>query len=363
MLDWFRKKKGAGNAKGAKPVADSGIRTATPRPEKPPPDNEKTATPAAPSPSSLFNRLRDGLSKTRNSLVNRMDLLLLGKKEIDADLLDELEEVLITSDLGVRATSELIEYARTKVQRKELSDPQALHALFREKIKSCILESVTSEENLLPESGPFVIMVIGVNGVGKTTTIGKIAHKFLASGQSVLLAAADTFRAAAVSQLRIWGERNNIEIVSGREGGDPSSVAFDAMELAGKEGYDVVLVDTAGRLHTQKNLMEELKKIRRVIGKRIEGAPHEILLVLDATTGQNGVSQARLFHEAVHVTGLVLTKLDGTAKGGMAANVCRELRIPIRFIGIGEQIDDLRDFDPDEFLDALFSDADKRKTS
>ena len=197
-------------------------------------------------------------------------------------------------------------------------------------------------------------MVVGVNGVGKTTTIGKITKKFLNSGQSVLLAAADTFRAAASSQLKIWGERNNVEVVAQHEGADPSSVVFDAIAVAKNKDYDVVLIDTAGRLHTKAHLMEELKKIKRVIGKQLKGAPHEVLLVIDATTGQNGISQAKMFNEAVGITGVTLTKLDGTAKGGIVINISRELRIPVRFIGVGEQIDDLRDFNSTEFVDALF---------
>lgn len=318
---------------------------------------EQILDPILAQEGEFFQRLSDRLSRTRESFVNQMDLLFLGKKEIDADLLDDLEELLITSDLGVATTTEIIEHAKRQIKRDELSDPQALKGIFKEKIRSYIVESTKPAELVMPESGPFVIMVIGVNGVGKTTTIGKITHKFIASGQSVLLVAADTFRAAAVSQLQIWGKRNNVEVVSGKEGIDPSSVVYDAMERAKEKDYDVVLVDTAGRLHTKTNLMEELKKVKRVMGKRLEGAPHEILLVIDATTGQNGVSQARLFNEAVGVTGLTLTKLDGTAKGGIVANICRDLNIPIRFIGIGEQIDDLRDFDPDEFIEALFHEA------
>jgi fused signal recognition particle receptor len=207
----------------------------------------------------------------------------------------------------------------------------------------------------MPESGPFVIMVVGVNGVGKTTTIGKIANKFKQSGQSVLLVAADTFRAAAIDQLKIWAERVNADIIAREPGADPSSVVWDGLDYGVKKNFDAIIIDTAGRLHTSVNLMEELKKIRRVMARKLEGAPHEVLLVLDATTGQNGISQAKLFGEAVGVSGLALTKLDGTAKGGIVANVCRELKIPVRFIGIGEQMDDLRDFDPHEFVDALFA--------
>ena len=302
----------------------------------------------------MFKRLSERLAKTRDSLIYRMDTLFLGKKVIDTELLDDLEELLITADLGVTTTTELLDHARRRVKRKELSDPALLKEVLKEKIRSFITDSTRPAELVMPESGPFVIMVIGVNGVGKTTTIGKIAHKFLSSGQSVMLVAADTFRAAAVAQLQIWGERNNIKVVSHKDGADPSSVVYDALATAKAENYDVVLVDTAGRLHTQTNLIEELRKIKRVMGKQLPGAPHEVMLVIDATTGQNGISQAKLFNEAVEVTGITLTKLDGTAKGGIVANICRDLKIPIRFIGIGEQLEDLRDFDPDEFIEALF---------
>jgi fused signal recognition particle receptor len=305
---------------------------------------------------SMFSRLSTKLSKTKESLVYRMDTLFLGKKEIDADLFDELEEILITADLGVSTTMELLDDARKRVKREALSDPAKLKTILKEKLRSFIMDSDADAELVMPKSGPFVIMVVGVNGVGKTTTIGKLAKKFKTSGQSVLLVAADTFRAAAVTQLQIWGERNGVDVVSQHEGADPSAVAFDAMERAVAEDYDVVIVDTAGRLHTQVNLMEELKKINRVMGKKLKGAPHEILLVLDATTGQNAISQAIIFNDVVTITGLALTKLDGTAKGGIVASICRELSIPIRFIGIGEQIDDLRDFDPDDFINALFGD-------
>jgi fused signal recognition particle receptor len=307
-----------------------------------------------PEPASMFKRLSERLSKTRDSLIYRMDTLFLGKKVIDAKLLDDLEELLITADLGITTTTELLDHARRKVKRKELSDPTSLKEVLKEQIRTFISDAAKPAEMVMPENGPFVIMVIGVNGVGKTTTIGKIAHKFLASGRTVMLVAADTFRAAAVSQLQIWGERNKVKVVAHKDGADPSSVVYDALAIAKAENYDVVLVDTAGRLHTQTNLMEELKKIKRVMGKQLPGAPHEIMLIIDATTGQNGISQAKLFNEAVTVTGITLTKLDGTAKGGIVANICRDLKIPLRFIGIGEQLDDLRDFDPDEFIEALF---------
>ncbi len=303
---------------------------------------------------SLFSRLAEKLSKTRESFTYQIDALFLGKKEIDAEMLDNLEEILITADLGVETTMELLEYVRRKVGRKELSDPNSLKELLKEKIKSFITENEKDACLVMPDNGPFVIMVIGVNGVGKTTTIGKIAHKFQQAGHSILLVAADTFRAAAVAQLQIWGERNNVQVVAHKEGADPSSVVFDALGIAQSKKIDVVLVDTAGRLHTNSNLMEELKKIKRVMDKKMAGAPHEVMLVIDATTGQNGISQANLFNEGVGVTGLTLTKLDGTSKGGIVVNICRRMKIPIRFIGIGEHIDDLRDFDAGEFADALF---------
>jgi fused signal recognition particle receptor len=303
----------------------------------------------------LFQRLKAGLAKTRDSLVNRMDVLFLGKKVIDPELLDELEEILITSDLGVSTTQELLEDARAKLKRQELTDPQALKQTLKEKIFLYLENMNQAAELVMPAEGPFVIMVVGVNGVGKTTTIGKVAYKFVQSGQSVLLVAADTFRAAAIDQLKIWGKRAKVEVVAQKPGADPSSVAYDALDYARPRNFDVVIIDTAGRLHTKVNLMEELKKIKRVINKKLDGAPHEVMLVLDATTGQNAISQAKLFNEAVGVTGLALTKLDGTAKGGVVINISHELQIPIRFIGIGEKMEDLRDFEPAEFVEALFA--------
>jgi fused signal recognition particle receptor len=250
---------------------------------------------------------------------------------------------------------ELLDEAKSSVKRQDLSDPQALKKVLRDKILSFLQESSQPAELVLPDSGPFVIMVVGVNGVGKTTSIGKIAAKFAKAGQSVLLVAGDTFRAAAIDQLKIWGDRVGVEVVAGPPKSDPSSVVFDGVAKGVAKDYDVVIIDTAGRLHTSVNLMAELKKIKRVVGKNLSTAPHEVMLVVDATTGQNAISQAKMFHEAVGITGLTLTKLDGTAKGGIVANICHELKIPVRFIGIGEQVEDLRDFDPEEFVDALFS--------
>ena len=324
-------------------------------------ENKEVDQPATadkkPGRKSFFKRLQNRLSNTRSSFVYRLDTLFLGKKEIDQELFDDLEEILITADLGVMTSQELLDGVRREVKRKELKDPLALKSMLRDKLLAYLLESEKPAEMVLPESGPFVIMVIGVNGVGKTTSIGKIAAKFVRSGQSVLLVAGDTFRAAAIDQLKIWGERTGVEVVAQKPGTDPSSVVFDGIEYGTARKFDVIIIDTAGRLHTQVNLMEELKKIKRVIGKKLDGAPHEVMLILDATTGQNGISQAKLFNEAVTISGVTMTKLDGTAKGGIVVNVCRELKIPVRFIGIGEQIDDLRDFDAREFVDALFQEV------
>lgn len=305
--------------------------------------------------AGLFSRLKDKLVKTRGALVNQLDAIFLGKKVIDAELLEELEEVLITADLGVQTVQDLLDKTRSQLKRNELTDPQMLYATLKENIFGYLQEADHASELVMPEIGPFVIMVLGVNGVGKTTTIGKMAHKFQQSGQKVLLVAADTFRAAAIDQLKIWAKRVGAEICAQNQGADPSAVVYDAMAYAKKHEFDVIIVDTAGRIHTKVNLMEELKKIKRVMAKHIPEAPHEVMLVLDSTTGQNAVSQAIEFNNAVDLTGLTLTKLDGTAKGGIVINISRNLNIPIRFIGIGEQMDDLRDFHPKEFIEALFT--------
>ncbi|HEX9022491.1 MAG TPA: signal recognition particle-docking protein FtsY [Geobacteraceae bacterium] len=310
---------------------------------------EETVSAAKPG---LFQRLAAGLKKTKDGLVGRIDALVLGKKEIDADTLEELEEILITSDIGVKTAVELIRALEQRLGRNELKDGAALRAALKEDI----LNRLTAHHSRLELGGhrPFVLLVIGVNGVGKTTTIGKLASRFTADGKKVLLAAADTFRAAAAEQLVVWGERSGVDVVRHQEGADPSAVVFDACKAALARQVDILIIDTAGRLHTKVNLMEEMKKIRRVIGREIPGAPHETLLVVDAATGQNALSQARLFKEAAHVTGIALTKLDGTAKGGIVVAVSHEFALPVRYIGVGEAIDDLRDFDPQEFTDALF---------
>ncbi|HIJ95400.1 MAG TPA: signal recognition particle-docking protein FtsY [Desulfuromonadales bacterium] len=300
----------------------------------------------------LFGRLKVGLQKTKEGLVGRIDTLLLGKKTIDADTFEELEEILITSDIGVKTTVELIRTLEQRLGRNELKDGEALRSALKEEI----LARLTAHHLPLEMSSkkPFVMLVIGVNGVGKTTTIGKLASRFSASGSKVLLAAADTFRAAAAEQLIAWGSRSGVDVIRHKEGADPSAVVFDACKAAVAREVDILVVDTAGRLHTKVNLMEEMKKIRRVIDREIPGAPHETLLVLDAATGQNAISQTRLFKEAAGVTGLALTKLDGTAKGGIVVAVSHEFALPVRYIGVGESIEDLRDFDPQEFTDALF---------
>lgn len=300
----------------------------------------------------LFERLRQGLSKTRDSLVGRIDRLVLGKKEIDADTLEELEEILITADIGVQTTVELIRILEERLSRNELKDGAALRETLKEEILKRLSRDVIPLA--VDSASPFVIMVIGVNGVGKTTTIGKLAARFSREGKKVVLAAGDTFRAAAAEQLEIWGERVGCDVVRHKEGADPSAVVFDGIKAAVARKADILIVDTAGRLHTKVNLMEELKKVRRIMGREIPGAPHETLLVLDAATGQNALSQAKLFKETAQVTGIALTKLDGTAKGGIVAAICNEFRIPVRYIGVGEGVDDLRDFDPAEYVDALF---------
>ena len=308
--------------------------------------------PEASSRAGLFARLRSGLSKTREGFVRKVDRALFGRKEIDAETLEALEEVLITADLGVHTVEALIGEIQERVSRKELTSPEAL----REHLKEAIRDILVADEGHLelgPER-PHVLMVVGVNGVGKTTTIGKIAAQFRAGGHKVVLAAADTFRAAAIEQLTIWGDRVGATVVRHQHGSDPAAVAFDAVEAARARRADLVIVDTAGRLHTKTNLMEELKKVRRVLDKALPGAPHEVLLVLDATTGQNAVSQARTFRDATGVDSIALTKLDGTAKGGVIVAICHELGIPVKYIGIGEGVEDLRPFDARAFVDALF---------
>jgi fused signal recognition particle receptor len=300
----------------------------------------------------FFQRLKSGLGKTRETIVGRIDTLLLGKKQIDADTLEELEEILMTSDIGVATTIDLVRRLEQRLKRNELADGNALKSALREDILSILSTGQAPLD--LDAASPFVIMVVGVNGVGKTTTIGKLAARFTGEGKKVVIAAADTFRAAAAEQLEVWGERAGVDVIRQKEGSDPSAVVFDGCRAAAARKCDVLIIDTAGRLHTKVNLMEELKKIRRVAGREIPGAPHETLLVLDAATGQNALSQVKIFQETAGVTGVALTKLDGTAKGGIVVAVRKEFGLPVRYIGIGEKIEDLRDFDPEQFVEALF---------
>ena len=302
----------------------------------------------------FIEKLKKGLSKTHQGFVEKMDRLFLGKKTIDQELLDELEGLLFEADLGVKTSGQLIEGVRQGLKRGELQEPEKV----KEYIKQEILRTLKSGEKPLSidfsRTKPFVMMVVGVNGGGKTTTIGKIAHQYSSQGKKVLVGAADTFRAAAVEQLEIWANRVGADLIKQSKGSDPSAVAFDSIHAAKARGIDLVFIDTAGRLHTKVNLMEELKKLKRIVSREYPGAPHEILLVLDATTGQNAISQAKLFNEAIGVTGIALTKLDGTAKGGIIVGITEELKIPIRYIGVGEGIDDLKEFDATEFVQALF---------
>jgi len=308
---------------------------------------------AAAEPESLYLRLKTQLKRTRSGLSGVLAHIPLGRQEIDEDLLEEIEASLLMADIGVEATTEIIKRLTESVERRQLNDGEALSAALKQELLS-MLQPCSLNLHIPKQDKPFVILVVGVNGAGKTTTIGKLAKRLQAQGHSVMLAAGDTFRAAAVEQLQTWGERNNIHVVAQHTGADSASVIYDGVQSAQAKGIDVLIADTAGRLHTKSNLMDELKKVKRIMSKLDETAPHEVLLVLDAGTGQNALSQAKLFNETVALTGLVLTKLDGTAKGGVIFALAKQFGIPIRFIGIGEGIDDLQDFDADTFVNALF---------
>lgn len=302
----------------------------------------------------FFDRLKSGLEKTRKSFTEKIEQLVVGYATIDDEFLDDVEAVLLSADVGVKTTATLMDEIRKGIKAKEINSPEDLRPFLQEKI-SALLGSESTELNVAT-AGPTVIIVVGVNGVGKTTTIGKLGQYYSEAGRKVMLAAGDTFRAAAIDQLEIWAERTGAELIKHNEGADPAAVAYDAVQSAKARNVDVLIIDTAGRLHTKSNLMEELKKINRVIGREIEGAPHETLLVLDATTGQNAVNQAKIFGEAVDLSGVVLTKLDGTAKGGVVVAIKNELNVPVKWIGVGEAAADLRPFDPSEFSRALFGD-------
>ncbi len=327
--------------------------------ELPPQPVEVPVVPApvvkpAETPASLLERLKQGLSKTSASLGEGMASLFLGKKAIDDDLLEDLETRLLTADVGVEATTAIIGNLTKRVARKELADSGALYKALQDELVA-LLKPVEQPLQIDASKQPYVILVVGVNGAGKTTTIGKLAKKLQQDGKKVMLAAGDTFRAAAVEQLQVWGERNQIAVIAQHTGADSASVIFDAVQAAKARGMDVLIADTAGRLHTKDNLMEELKKVRRVIGKLDDTAPHEVLLVLDAGTGQNAISQAKQFNQTVNLTGLALTKLDGTAKGGVIFALAKQFALPIRYIGVGEGIDDLRTFEANTFVQALFA--------
>jgi fused signal recognition particle receptor len=315
------------------------------KPEEPEEEEEEEA------PTAAEAELRDGLARTRGGFVARLGRLL-SKKKIDREILGELEEVLLTADIGPKTAEKLFGTIQSALNRDQLEDPEAVWTRLRE--ESGRILAVDAPPVDWQRAHPFVLLVLGVNGVGKTTTIGKIAAKLVRGGKKVMLAAGDTFRAAATEQLEIWGQRAGAPVVKGKPGGDPSSVIFDAVKRAQAEGYDIVIADTAGRLHTKTDLMEEVRKVRRVIDKALPGAPHETWLVLDSTTGQNAIQQAKMFKEVMEVTGIVLTKLDGTAKGGVILGICDELAVPVRFIGIGESVDALREFDPEAFVAALY---------
>jgi fused signal recognition particle receptor len=301
---------------------------------------------------TLLEKLKSGVQKTRAGLVSALEDAVQGKREIDAELLDELESTLISADIGVRTTQEILDRIRQRVERHQLSDAGELRGLIREQLLEILRASERAPARVAEP--PAVILAVGVNGSGKTTTIGKLAQRFRNEGRSVLLCAADTFRAAAIEQLEIWGERAGVEVIRQRAGSDPSAVLFDAVQAAKARRVDYVIVDTAGRLQTKENLMAELQKMSRTAKKVIPDAPHEVLLVLDATTGQNGLEQARKFTESSGVTGIVLTKLDGTAKGGIVVAIAHELNLPIRYVGVGEKAEDLLPFDSEKFIESLF---------
>lgn len=300
----------------------------------------------------FFDKLKRGLTKTKQSFVKNVDQIFLGERKIDAELFEELEETLITADMGPAFAYDLIEEMKDQVKRKELNNAEVLKGVMKEHMLQILRSDQAVKE--IPRDRLYTIMVVGVNGTGKTTTIGKLAHDFKQDGRSIMMVAADTFRAAAIEQLEVWSKRVDVPIIKQKMGADPSAVVFDAIRAAKAQKINLMIIDTAGRLHTKVNLMEELKKMKRIMERELPGAPDEVLLVLDATTGQNAVNQAKMFQEETGVSGIVLTKLDGTAKGGIVVRIAKELNIPIRYIGVGEGIDDLKPFNAEDFVNALF---------
>jgi fused signal recognition particle receptor len=325
---------------------------APPAPSARPPEPARSAPPSRASKKDVLG-IRKGLTASREGFVARLAALFRGKKEIDPAILEQIEEVMLTSDVGVKTTQAMIERLREALDKNELKDSDAVWSALRAEAMR-VLSLAPAAGRLSSRGKPTVVLMVGVNGVGKTTTIGKLATRLGGEGRRVMLAAGDTFRAAAVQQLEVWGQRVNAEVVKGKDGADPGAVAFEATTKARESGADFLLIDTAGRLHTKTPLMDEIKKVKKSIGKVMEGAPQETLLVVDATTGQNALAQAALFKDALELTGIVLTKLDGTAKGGIVLGICDELRIPVRYIGLGERAEDLREFQPEDFVEALF---------
>jgi fused signal recognition particle receptor len=303
---------------------------------------------------TVLEKIKDAVTQTKENFTERIQDLVEGKREIDADMLEELEAIMIGADIGVGTTTEILNSIRDQVSRQTLKDPNQLRGVLKEELRK-ILQVNYKPPAQIAEGNPFVILMVGVNGVGKTTTIGKLANRFKNDGKTVLLCAADTFRAAAVEQLEIWARRVDAPLVKQKAGADPSAVLYDGLQSAKARKIDYVIVDTAGRLHTKHNLMAELEKMTRIANREVPGSPHEVLLVLDATTGQNGLTQAREFMRSARITGLVLTKLDGTAKGGVVTSIAKDLKIPIRFVGVGEKMDDLIEFSADQFVDSLFA--------
>lgn len=304
-----------------------------------------------PEKRSVFDRMREAVARTRDTLTDRIEGVVALTREVDAAALDELEGVLLASDLGMATTTVILDALRDRARRQAIRDGAELKALLREQLLTILQHENTPPRHV--QQPPEIIMLVGVNGTGKTTTTGKLAAWYRLAGKTVLLCAADTFRAAAIEQLEVWGQRSGVEIIKTRQGGDPSAVLFDALQAAKARQTDVLLIDTAGRLHTKTNLMAELDKMRRTVQRFVPNGPHEVLLVLDATTGQNGLQQARLFTESSGVTGIVLTKLDGTAKGGIVVSIAQELKLPVRFVGVGEKMDDLLAFNSEAFIDSL----------
>ena len=349
-MKWFRRKRA--NAPEATPApSENGVADAGSVPA-----GQVSAQDPEP-PSGMFARLRQGLSRTGNQLATGAGRLFLGRKEIDAALLEELESELLAADVGVEATLDIVGRLSDRVSRKELADGDALYHALQEELRELLApceSPLVAERDGDQGDGPYVVLMVGVNGAGKTTTIGKLAHRLQSQGKSVMLAAGDTFRAAAVEQLQAWGERNGVPVVAQHAGADTASVIYDALESARARNVDVLIADTAGRLHNKDNLMNELSKVVRVMGKLDDTAPHEVMLVIDAGTGQNALAQAEHFRAAVGVTGVTLTKMDGTAKGGIIFAIARKLALPIRFVGVGERAEDLRPFQAREFIDALF---------